>query len=199
MTARLFAYGFRLFFLGVGLCALAYAQKIDPSEVVMSVIATSRHRGIVGARRPDDKGGHDMSKSTGIFLTEPDAARLERSIIQVWLRSPTEAPDAIELEAILDQAEVVPSTAVDRHLVTMNSVVLLEDRRSSHRMTVTLVYPGEADPDCLRISVLSSFGRALIGAHVGDVINATFAENPSGKFVVAELIYQPEAAGRFDL
>jgi len=140
-----------------------------------------------------------MSKSTGIFLTEPDAARLERSIIEVWLRSPTGTPGAIELEAILDEAEVVPSTAVDRHRATMNSVVVLEDLRSSRRMTVTLVYPGEADPDCLRISVLSSFGRALIGTRVGDVINASFAENASGKFVAAELSYQPEAAGRFDL
>ncbi len=117
----------------------------------------------------------------------------------VIVRSPAGAPGAIELEAILDEAKVVPSTAVDRHLVRMNSVVLLEDLRSSHRMTVTLVYPGEADPDCLRISVLSSFGRTLIGARVGDVIDVGFAENPSGRFVVAELIYQPEAAGRFDL
>jgi regulator of nucleoside diphosphate kinase len=140
-----------------------------------------------------------MSKSTGIFLTEPDAARLERSIIAVLLRSPTGAPDAIELEAILDEAEVVPSTAIDRHLVTMNSVVVLEDLRSSHRTTVTLAYPGEADPACLRISVLSSLGRALIGARVGDVINASFADSASRAFVVAELVYQPEAAGRYDL
>jgi len=140
-----------------------------------------------------------MNKSNGIFLTEPDAARLERSIIEAWLRSPTGAPDAIELEAILDEAEVVPSTAIDRQLVTMNSVVVLEDLQSSNRMTVTLVYPGEADPDCLRISVLSSLGRALIGARVGDVINTGFADDASGRFVVAELIYQPEAAGRFDL
>jgi len=140
-----------------------------------------------------------MSRSTGICLTEPDAARLERSIIKVWLRSPTGIPGAIELEAILDEAKVVPSTAVDRHLVTMNSVVVLEDLRSSRRMTVTLVYPSEADVDCLRISVLSSFGRALIGARVGDVINASFAEESPGTFVVAELDYQPEAAGHFDL
>jgi regulator of nucleoside diphosphate kinase len=140
-----------------------------------------------------------MSKSTGIVLTEPDAARLERSIIKVWLRSPTGTQGAIELEAILDEAEVVPSTAVDRHLVTMNSVVVLEDLRLSHRMTVTLVYPREADPDCQRVSVLSSIGRALIGARVGDVIDASAAEDASGKFVVVEIVYQPEAAGRFDL
>ena len=140
-----------------------------------------------------------MSKSTGIFLTEPDAARLERSIIAVLLHSPTRAPDAIELEAILDEAEVVPSAVIDRYLVTMNSVVVLEDLRSSHRMTVTLAYPAEADPACCRISVLSSLGRALIGARVGDVINASFAGSGSHRFVVADLICQPEAAGRYDL
>ena len=32
----------------------------------------------------------------------------------------------------------------------------------------TGIFP--TDPDCMRISVLSPFGRALIGARVGDII-----------------------------
>jgi regulator of nucleoside diphosphate kinase len=140
-----------------------------------------------------------MSRSTGIFLTEPDAARLERSIIEALLLSPGGAQDAIELEAILDEAAVVPPAAVDRQLVTMNSVVVLEELQSGRRTTVTLVYPKESDPDCMRISVLSPIGRALIGARVGDIIKDGDSGNASSTFVVVELPFQPEAAGRVDL
>jgi regulator of nucleoside diphosphate kinase len=140
-----------------------------------------------------------MSRSTGIFLTEPDAARLERSIIKALLRSPAAAQDAVELEAILDEAAVVPSAALDPQVVvTMNAVVVLEDSQSGRRTTVTLVYPRQADPACRRISVLSPFGRALLGARVGDVIKLSASVNASSRFVVAELPFQPEAAERFD-
>ena len=55
------------------------------------------------------------------------------------------------------------------------------------------------EPDCMRISVLSPFGRALIGARVGDIIKEGDPGNASSTFVVAELPFQPEAAGRSDL
>jgi regulator of nucleoside diphosphate kinase len=140
-----------------------------------------------------------MSRSTGIFLTEPDAARLERSIIEALLRSPGGVQGAVELEAILDEAAVVPAAAVDRRLVTMNSVVVLEEPQSARRKMVTLVYPKQSDPDRLRISVLSPLGRALIGARVGDVIKVSAPNDASSTFVVADLPFQPEAAERFDL
>lgn len=140
-----------------------------------------------------------MNESTGILLSEPDAARLERSMIEQLLRSPGESQDATELEAILDQAAVVPARAVDPHVVTMNSVVVLEDLPSARRVTVTLAYPRESDPDRQRISVLSALGRALIGARVGDVISTGARGSESWKYLVAELQYQPEAYGRFDL
>lgn len=140
-----------------------------------------------------------MTKSNGILLTEPDAARLERSIIEQLLCSPSGEYDATELEAILDQAAVVPATAVDPQVVTMNSVVVLEELPSARRLTVTLAYPRESDAERQRVSVLSALGRALIGAHVGDVISTEAGGDESGKYLVAEIWYQPEAAGRFDL
>lgn len=140
-----------------------------------------------------------MTKSRGILLTEPDAARLERSIIEQLLCSPSGEYDATELEAILDQAAVVPARAVDPQVVTMNSVVVLEDLPSARRLTITLAYPRESDPDRQRISVLSAFGRALIGARVGDVISIEALDDESRRYLVAGLEYQPEAAGRFDL
>ena len=93
----------------------------------------------------------------------------------------------------------MPATAVHPQVVTMNLVVVLQDLPSARRLTVTLAYPRESDPERQRVSVLSAFGRALIGAHVGDVISTGALDDESGKYLIAELQYQPESAGRFDL
>jgi regulator of nucleoside diphosphate kinase len=81
----------------------------------------------------------------------------------------------------------------------MNSTVVLEEQPAGRRMAVTLVYPKDSDPERSRVSVLSPVGRALIGARVGDTIKIVVPGNEPRDLRVAELQYQPEANGRFDL
>jgi regulator of nucleoside diphosphate kinase len=50
-----------------------------------------------------------------------------------------------------------------------------------------------------RVSVLSPVGRAVIGARVGDTITIVVPGNEPRQLRVAEVPYQPEANGRFDL
>lgn len=140
-----------------------------------------------------------MTRSTELRLTELDAARLERTLIDQLKRSPAEEQGTAELEALLDEAAIVPSVAIDPQVVTMNSTVVLEEVASARRMTVTLVYPNDSDPERSRVSVLSPVGRALIGARVGEVVNVAIPGNPARELRLTELQYQPEAAGRFDL
>jgi len=140
-----------------------------------------------------------MTRNTDLRLTELDAARLERTLIDQLKRSPPEEQGTTELEALLDAAAVVPSAAIDPQVVTMNSTVVLEDLPSARRITLTLVYPNDSDPERSRVSVLSPVGRALIGARVGDVIEVAVPGNPPREMKLTELRYQPEAAGRFDL
>ena len=137
-----------------------------------------------------------MNIPTAILLTELDAARLERSIIEQLSLSP-ETQEATELEAILDAAAVVPATAVGPHVVTMNSIVVLEEPLSARRMTITLVYPKDSDVERSRVSVLSPVGRAIIGTRVGDRVTVSVPDAAPRELVVAELEYQPEAAGHF--
>jgi len=111
-----------------------------------------------------------MTRSNEIHLTELDAARLERSLIEQLRQSPEPAQGTAELEALLDAAAVVPSATIDPAVVTMNSTVVLEEQPAGRRMTVTLVYPKDSDPERSQVSVLSPVGRALIGARVGDTI-----------------------------
>lgn len=140
-----------------------------------------------------------MYRTHEIRLTERDAARLERALIEQLRREDAAPHGADELEAILDAAAVVPASAIDPQVVTMNSTVVLEERPSGHRTTLTLVYPNEADPERSRVSVLSPVGRALIGSRVGEEIEVVVPNHPPRRLLVAELPYQPEASGRFDL
>ena len=113
-----------------------------------------------------------MTRTNEIRLTDLDAARLERSLIEQLRQSPEPAQGTAELEALLDAAAVVPSATIDPNVVTMNSTVVLEEQPAGRRMTVTLVYPKDSDPERSRVSVLSPVGRALIGARVGDTIRS---------------------------
>ena len=140
-----------------------------------------------------------MNRTNEIRLTDLDAARLERSLIEQLRQSPEPAQGTAELEALLDAAAVVPSATIDPNIVTMNSTVVLEEQPAGRRMTVTLVYPRDSDPERSQVSVLSPVGRALIGARVGDTIKIVVPGNESRELRVAEMQYQPEANGRFDL
>jgi regulator of nucleoside diphosphate kinase len=140
-----------------------------------------------------------MNRNNEIRLTELDAARLERSLIEQLRRKDAPTHGTAELEAILDAAAVVPSAAIDPQVVTMNSTVVVADLASGARTRLTLVYPNEAHAERSRVSVLSPVGRALIGARVGDTVQVVVPNHPTRELKVAELPYQPEANGRFDL
>jgi regulator of nucleoside diphosphate kinase len=140
-----------------------------------------------------------MIKTSEIRLTDLDAARLERALIDQLRHSPEPVQGTAELEALLDAAAVVPSTTIDPTVVTMNSTVVLEEQPVGRRMTVTLVYPKDSDPERSRVSVLSPVGRAVIGARVGDTVTIVVPGNEPRQLRVAGIPYQPEANGRFDL
>ena len=140
-----------------------------------------------------------MIKTSEIRLTDLDAARLERALIDQLRHSPEPVQGTAELEALLDAAAVVPSATIDPNVVTMNSTVMLEEQPAGRRLTVTLVYPKDSDPERSRVSVLSPVGRAVIGARVGDTVTIVVPGNEPRQLRVAEIPYQPEANGRFDL
>jgi len=140
-----------------------------------------------------------MTETREIRLTELDVVRLERTLMEILRTSPGESQGTAELETLLDSAAIVPSRAIAADVVTMNSTVVLVSRPSGERSTLTLVYPKDADPDEGRVSVLSPLGRALIGAHVGEVVRVLVPGYGAREFTLAELSFQPEASGRFDL
>lgn len=132
-----------------------------------------------------------------IYITEFDKDRLLRLIAQLEATGPSES-HVNDLSAELARAQVVASEDVPAGVVTMNSKVCLQDIEASDEMTFTLVFPDDADFDEGRISVLAPVGTAILGYSEGDVIEWKM---PSGvrSLRIVSVLYQPEAAGDFDL
>ena len=79
-------------------------------------------------------------------------------------------PDvADELLSELDRAEVVPAASLPRNVVQMGSVVEFQADSGRHTR-VTLVFPGQANVDEGKISIMTPVGAALIGLSAGQSI-----------------------------
>jgi regulator of nucleoside diphosphate kinase len=141
---------------------------------------------------------HDMKKkAASIQITRFDKTRLMRLLHSL---DPA-AGNRVEIEDLereLERGAEVESTEVAPDVVTMNSTVRVTDLDASATQFYTIVFPGDADFEKGRISILSHLGTALLGCRAGDVITL---ELPRGtrRLRIEELIYQPEAAGDFHL
>lgn len=102
------------------------------------------------------------------------------------------------LDEELARAVVVEPHEIPPNVVTMNSEFVYEDVELGSRRALRLVYPPQADANRGWISVLAPLGSALLGLRVGQEITWTM---PSGRkrLKICEIIYQPEAAGDWDL
>lgn len=122
--------------------------------------------------------------------------RLDRLIRMSGAR---DAREREALEAELEHAEIVASDKIPPDVVTMNSHVRFIDEDSGDATEVTLVYPGDADVDAGRVSVLAPIGAALLGLTVGDSIAWPLPDGRTKRLLVAAVTYQPEASGDLHL
>lgn len=133
-----------------------------------------------------------------IYITEFDLKRLQE-VIEDSERSGYAGSEYVrDLERELERGKVVAPTDVPADVVTMNSLVCLEDLDTQEELTYRLVFPEEADIAENRISILAPIGTAMLGYRVGD----TFTwDVPCGvrRLRVKKILYQPEAAGDYHL
>jgi regulator of nucleoside diphosphate kinase len=133
-----------------------------------------------------------------IRITELDRQRLIDLIVNA---QSGEYRGSIYLEKLrgeLDRAQIVTPQEVPGDVITMNSKVVLTDLDSGEEETYTLVYPEHANPAEGKISILAPIGTAMLGYRVGDIFEW---EVPAGRrrLRIEKLLYQPEAAGDYDL
>ncbi|HOV87283.1 MAG TPA: nucleoside diphosphate kinase regulator [Syntrophobacteraceae bacterium] len=140
-----------------------------------------------------------MAKKRTIYVTEFDLNRLNKLIEA--LGDEPEMRDRKYLEELdeeLHRARVVPPKSIPRDVITMNSKVRVRDLDSGTETTYQLVFPGDANVQQNKISILAPIGTAIIGYRAGDVVEW---EVPAGRkrMKIEEILYQPEAAGDFHL
>jgi regulator of nucleoside diphosphate kinase len=140
-----------------------------------------------------------MAINGAIWLTDQDYTRLKHLLAEHARRSRSMQDELETLEEILDLARVVRPEMVPANVVTMNSRVLFRDARTGEEGTVTIAYPGEADPSGGRISVLSPVGAALLGETEGKEIELPLPHGQTRRIRILSVLYQPEAQGDFAL
>lgn len=139
-----------------------------------------------------------MTENNDVVVTELDAVRLER-LLGTGERQPAQQDAKRPLNDRLDTARVVAGRQVGADVVTMNSVVRLLDVASGEESEVRLVYPADLAAGPQRVSVLSPLGQVLLGARSGEAVAAALPGGGYREYRVLKLVFQPEAAGIFDL
>lgn len=136
-------------------------------------------------------------KKRDIFITRFDLERLNKLMAEKRAEGGNSAY-LKDLEEELTRASIVESDEVPGDVITMNSRVRLKDMDTGEEMTLSLVFPQDADIDQGRISILAPVGTGMLGYRVGDVLEW---QVPAGlrRLEILEILYQPEAAGDFDL
>jgi regulator of nucleoside diphosphate kinase len=130
-------------------------------------------------------------------MTEFDLRRLDALFERI--RSQVKPPPTLSLlERQLQRAIVVKPEEVPATVVTMNSQVQVTDLDTNEQRCVTLVFPAMARTDAGCISILAPLGTALLGSQEGTPV-AWQTPRGARRLRVERVVYQPEAAGRFDL
>jgi regulator of nucleoside diphosphate kinase len=130
-----------------------------------------------------------MAELPQIYLTQNDADRL----LKLVESQPGKRLEKLESELV--RANVVPREQIPEDVVTMNSRVVFENETTGQRREVTLVYPGSADIDAGKISVLVPIGTALLGLRVGQSIDWELPGGEKQRYRIVKVPFQPEAAG----
>ena len=133
-----------------------------------------------------------------VTLTKNDYTRIYKAITDAKNSKTINSNEAEKPLSELSKAEIVPSEKIDKDVVTMNSEVKLFFENTQKEQSFKIVYPQDANLKENKISIFSPIATALIGYKIGDEIEWIV---PGGmtKIKIVDLIYQPEAAGDFDL
>jgi regulator of nucleoside diphosphate kinase len=130
-------------------------------------------------------------------MTEFDLRRLD-ALFERLRGQVTPPPTLGLLERELERAIVLAPQEIPPTVVTMNSQVQVVDPDTEERSCLTLVFPSMAGIESGRVSVLAPLGAALLGSSEGAPVTW---RTPRGtrRLRIERVVYQPEAAGRFDL
>jgi len=133
-----------------------------------------------------------------LCVTAKDEQRLRELLAVAGPSLHRDRNDLKALETELKRARIVDPKAIPPTVVTMNTRLRLRDLDTLQVAEMTVVFPGDADADAGRISVVSPVGMALLGYAEGDTVEWSV---PAGKrrLLIEQVVYQPEASGDYHL
>ncbi len=136
--------------------------------------------------------------SRKLIVNRLDYARIKKCISDAKQFRSINATEAEKLLNELNSAQIVEPEAIPSNVVTMNSIVQLSFLSNDKQIQFQIVYPDKANIKENKISIFSPIATALIGYKVKDEIEWIV---PAGltKIRIDKIIYQPEAAGDFEL
>jgi regulator of nucleoside diphosphate kinase len=140
-----------------------------------------------------------MVKEETIWVTKTDLERLGHLIERVRNQEERQLYQYInKLEDKLEYAEAAPSEEIPSNVITMRSRVKLKDLDNGEETVYSLVFPDEAKSEEGKLSILSPLATAILGYRLGDTVEF---EAPARlrRLKVLEILYQPEAAGDYNL
>ena len=105
------------------------------------------------------RGFGDLSENA-----EYDEARNEQAKVEARIQ---------ELEALIENAEIIDESNMDVRAISLGSVVKLYDEDFEEEITYSIVGSNQADPLEQKISDQSPIGRALMGQKAGDKVTVT--------------------------
>ena len=105
------------------------------------------------------RGFGDLSENA-----EYDEARNEQAKVEARIQ---------ELEALIENAEIIDERTIDVRSISLGSVVTLYDEDFDEEITYSIVGSNQADPLEQKISDQSPIGRALMGKKAGDRVTVT--------------------------
>ncbi|MGL5642163.1 MAG: transcription elongation factor GreA [Paraclostridium sp.] len=92
----------------------------------------------------------------------------------------------IKLENMLRKAVIIDESKIDSNIVTIGSIVKVNDIEFGEQVEYTIVGSAEADPYEGKISNESPVGKALLGRAKGDVVDVQVPDGVA-KFEILEI------------
>jgi regulator of nucleoside diphosphate kinase len=143
------------------------------------------------------KGASASGEGSALTISTFDKQRLSR-LLDALDGTEEERDEIKDLEREIERGSVVRPEDMPADVVTMNSAVRVTDVESGETNVYTIVFPGQADYEKGRISILAPLGIALLGYRVGAIVDWNM---PRGirRLRIDEIVYQPEKAGAYHL
>jgi transcription elongation GreA/GreB family factor len=94
-------------------------------------------------------------------------------------------------------AKLIDPKKIKSTIITMNTRFKLKNLDNGFKKECVLVFPEESDQKNNKISIFDEIGSELFAHEIGDVIH--FNNKEDAYYLIEDILYQPEAAGDYNL